>query len=543
MITPTNQSGSYPANPEQTPQAVYPNDHHQIETNGLDSPSPKKSRKPLYLWLTLLMAGLIVIAVFARFKSEHKTKVLLKKDIPLISYATTAGGDFPHYPIKYSVSEVALFTELQLDEGLVGYTNETQIAPALATSWSNPNDKTWVFNLRHGVKFHTGRTMTAKDVKYTFDYALAHSNDTDNSLSYAANGIDKVNIDNDYQVTITTSSPNPTLLNNIAFVGIIDSKAPLGDYLAGSGPYIIKPGTSPTNKTIDLVATNDYWQGHVYTREIKMTLYDDFTKLAADINAGKIDYGGEIKNQNLSKVKGYQPVSIPDLGTTYVGMNTENTFSPLHNLAARQAVAYALNVPAILKAGGIQGKIVNQLIPPILAGYNPQIADQTYDPDKARQLLASVPGHNHEVTFAYPTEDAQSLEIIKELSSVGFNIKPVIFDDFNKFAQETNAGHYDFFSLANSTSSDGLPILGTVTGVGYYNNPKVNQLVDDANSSFNDKQRINDMQQVEQIIDAEKPVVALFEHTRIYLHKQNYVSNVDIPALETSNYFWKTYQK
>ena len=48
-----------------------------------------------------------------------------------------------------------------------------KVVPDLAESWDTPDPVTYVFHLRHGVKFHDGRLLTSADVKYTFDSILS----------------------------------------------------------------------------------------------------------------------------------------------------------------------------------------------------------------------------------------------------------------------------------------------------------------------------------------------------------------------------------
>jgi peptide/nickel transport system substrate-binding protein len=37
-----------------------------------------------------------------------------------------------------------------------------KVVPLLAESWSQPKDRTWVFKLKKGIKFHDGSDFTAK---------------------------------------------------------------------------------------------------------------------------------------------------------------------------------------------------------------------------------------------------------------------------------------------------------------------------------------------------------------------------------------------
>src|SRR5882757_10987768 len=49
---------------------------------------------------------------------------------------------------------------------------DLNVAPGLAERWDIPDPRTYVFHLHHEVKFHDGRLLTARDVKWTFDSLL-----------------------------------------------------------------------------------------------------------------------------------------------------------------------------------------------------------------------------------------------------------------------------------------------------------------------------------------------------------------------------------
>ncbi len=556
--SPTDQNSSVITPPPSQSNSEQGSEQPQAPTSPPSTDTPQKpvvSRKPggkkkvlLVLLLLLLIGG--GAAAYLLLKSNNNpapAATTVKKDISVLNVGILQDGGVPQYPLKYPYTNDSIYIALQMFEGLVGYKDQTKVVPLLADNWSNPNDTTWVFNLRQGVKFHSGRTMTAQDVKYSLDYAVAHQKDSSGSTStfYITSPIKQVTVSGPYQVTVTTNSPDAVLLNQLSLIGIIDSKATLGDYNAGTGPYIVKAGTTPSDSSIDLAAFNNYWGGHVYTREVKITLDTDQDKLAADAANGKFDLSGYFNNSQLSKI-GSKTYGVPDQGLNYIGINANKINSPLHTLAVRQAIASALDIPAILKAGGLQGQQASQLVPLILPGHNPAIKNTPYNPDKAKQLLAGVSNANTQLTFAYPSANSpQVTEMVKELNAVGFNIKPILVSDFGVFLDDITAGKYDLFTASDTSATvDGLDILtDLLKGFQTYGNPQVDSLLTKAGSTLDPATRIKDMQQIATIVSNEAGIIPLYTQTRTFALTKPYIIKADLPSLFTSAYFWQVYQK
>jgi ABC-type transport system substrate-binding protein len=132
--------------------------------------------------------------------------------------------------------------------GLVEFDGNFRIVPMLAVSWNNPDDLTWRFNLRHGVKFHNGDNFTAMDVKNTIE----------NMTTKYDTAIEKIIIRDDYTIEFKTYTPSPTLLYNLAYNCIIYCKNTTPEQgLIGTGPYRL------TDYELDnytkLERFDDYW--------------------------------------------------------------------------------------------------------------------------------------------------------------------------------------------------------------------------------------------------------------------------------------------
>lgn len=91
------------------------------------------------------------------------------------SYVDTSIGDMdtldPALAYDTSSGEVIqnIYQTLVFYDGIA----TDKFVPMLAESWTTSEDgKTWVFNIRKGVKFHEGQDLTATDVAYTFQRGL-----------------------------------------------------------------------------------------------------------------------------------------------------------------------------------------------------------------------------------------------------------------------------------------------------------------------------------------------------------------------------------
>jgi peptide/nickel transport system substrate-binding protein len=123
---------------------------------------------------------------------------------------------------------------------LVRYAQDMSIEPRLATRWERVDDNTMRFFLRQGVKFHSGNTFTAKDVKFTIERL---------KISVDFKGLFEpfvgATVVNDYTVDITTKKPYALLLRMCTYIFPMDSAFYSGKDAAGQPKdAIVKVGPS-----------------------------------------------------------------------------------------------------------------------------------------------------------------------------------------------------------------------------------------------------------------------------------------------------------
>ena len=113
------------------------------------------------------------------------------------------------------------------------------LVPGLAESWDVEDEKTTVFHLRKGVKFHNGEEMTSEDVKYSLERCIASS-----GVNYNYLIIDHIEIINNYTIKIITKEPFNVLLYRLTMdaASIVSKKAATSSeefnkHPVGAGPF------------------------------------------------------------------------------------------------------------------------------------------------------------------------------------------------------------------------------------------------------------------------------------------------------------------
>src|SRR5229473_5476097 len=126
-------------------------------------PIPVQCEEETRMKRFILFAAALVLALPAAPAPVSAQKDTLT--VALVSHAPTLD---PHMHFE----RVGILVNINMFDSLLHRSTKLQFEPSLATAWKAISDTTWEFKLRKGVKFHNGATMTAEDVKYSFDRVL-----------------------------------------------------------------------------------------------------------------------------------------------------------------------------------------------------------------------------------------------------------------------------------------------------------------------------------------------------------------------------------
>ena len=205
----------------------------------------------------------------------------------------------------------------QVYESLVTRGINMEIEAQLAESWDATAPDTWIFNIRKGVKFHDGSSLTASDIAFSINRAKTAPSDMVDLIKSikSARAID------DHTVEVKTDGPNPILLSQLTQIFVMSeawSKAngcevsynwDAGEtsYCAsnsnGSGPFKITLREQDVRTVLE--KNNDWWGDdstfNVDTIEL-LPIANDATRVAA-LLSGEIDYTNVVPVQDIERIK------------------------------------------------------------------------------------------------------------------------------------------------------------------------------------------------------------------------------------------------
>lgn len=383
-----------------------------------------------------------------------------------------AGAPALFDPFYASDGETFRVTQ-QMFDGLVGYKPGTaEVEPALATSWKHsPDGKTWTFQLRKGVKFHDGTPFNAEAVCANFqrwytqtgagqNSALSYywvetfggfANDDRPSLYKSCEAPDKhtavLNL-----TRATSKFPDALGLEAFAMQSPTAMRKYQADNVKAQGSSFVyseyakkhPTGTgafefgsyNEGNGTIVLKRNDQYWGEKAKVEKLIFKIIPDETVRKQELLSGSIDAYDFPNPADLQSLRDAgMKVHVRDpFNIMYLGITQKNN-PALRDLKVRKALAYAVNRKNLVRANLPKGaQVATQFYPKNVDGWAKDVQKYSYDPERAKQLLAEAGHSNLTVEFYWPTQvtrpympDPRGIfnAIAGDLRKAGITVKPV----------------------------------------------------------------------------------------------------------------------
>jgi ABC-type transport system substrate-binding protein len=454
---------------------------------------------------------------------------------------------------------IALPFLLLVYQGLVEYGDGIELRPGLAKDWTLSTDqRTYTFHLRPGVRFSNGREVVASDFVYTlernldpklagltesFFEGIAGARDFRAGKTPHIRGLRAPRSDT---LEIELEQPDLSFLYILTLPGALvvprESVEKFGSSFAshpvGTGPYVLAQwrrgvqmrfernplSSQSARQNLDAIEVmeggdNAQWLMMFERGELDIAdIYDTTGMPLPDFN----------RIQRSPQWQGCLD-SIPTASTSYLALNTE--MAPFNQLKVRQAMNYAIDKKRIARLMHNTVIPAQGMLPPSMPGFKPDLIGYSYDPVKARRLLAESGYPDGFSCKLWCLSSVIPPAIQYDLAQVGIKaelniITPPALSDSNG-RRKTVQCFFWGWSQDYPDPSDFLDTLfngNRITEEGcqntsFYNNPKVNLLLAQAAICTDPERRLRSYQEVEQTVLSDAPVVPICFPRQYLLHQ------------------------
>jgi peptide/nickel transport system substrate-binding protein len=453
----------------------------------------------------------------------------------------------------------------------------TTVVPDLAKSWKNSgHGKTWIFHLRHGVKFQDGTKFNAKAVCYNFKRWYNFSGpfqDPDATYYWqtvflgfhhnaAGSGLQKslfksCKAKGKYTAKIKLAKPFGPFIPAMSLpsFSIASPKAlkkyhadsakivngvftPTGSYgfkhPTGTGPFKFKSWR--IGDRLVLVRNPHYWGKKAKLKKLIIRPIGDATARLQALQTGEIMGYDLVSPEHIKTIKHSSKMRLlkrPGFNVGYVTIH-QGKGSPMNSLKVRQAVAYGLNRKALVRIAYPPGAVVaKEFQPPQLFGWTKKVKSYSYKPSKAKSLLNSSPCHVPcHIDFWYPSSISRqympnpkrNFEVFQAgLTAAGFRVTAHTAPWRPDYVKKVDLGQAGDLNLIGWNGDYGDPddwlgiFFGAYSAQFGFHNSKIFHTLQKARQSTNQAKRIKLYKKANQMIMKTLPGVP-------YVHSPSFLA-------------------
>ncbi len=475
----------------------------------------------------------------------------------------------------YAQAEGPTFSLLsQIYESLTVFDQTLELAAGLATNWEAVDDSRWRFRLRENVRFQDGTPFTAEDVVFS----LRRAQDPTSDYNFYVRDIAEINIIDPLTVEFVTSSPLPLLPRNLTNVlimseawAIANDAVAVQDFAAGGENYAVRHamGTGPFSlisreqDVRTVLGRNDDWWGlreanpHNLDQLIYLPISNDATRVAA-LLSGQVDFVPEPPLQDLARIErtpGLTTMETPQVRTIFFGLNVSSPelrtgnvegANPLSDLRVRQAFYHAIDADAI-QSRIMRGRSdpTGFMVAPGINGYFEDLDVRlAYDPSRAQSLLAEA-GYADGFSLRldcpndrYLNDEAICQAVVAMLARIGVDVHLDALPKTLHFPKLENR-ETDFYMLGWSSgvldSQDTFDYMyeaGSVWNIPGYDNPQINELLNEFSAEFDSDRRLMLIRQAWEIVMADLIYLPLHNQVVVWALRDN----IEMPITANNNF-------
>lgn len=354
-------------------------------------------------------------------------------------------------------------------ESLVDWDKDLNIIPALATSWEVKDNKTYVFHLRKGVTFHSGKPFTAADVKYSFE--MQAKPPAPGSVTAFLPKIATVDVIDPYTVQFNMSQPDGSVLGYCAWLAYsfivpnnfyTTNKA--GSTADGTGAF--KLDEYVPNDHLSLSRNEKYWNPkYPYLDSLTLKVLPDLQSTVTALQSKAID-GASIDSDTALTLKTNPDIQVQSGASAAfreMEISIKGDGKPWDDVRVRQAVNFAIDRDKIIQNVYGGNAEYTSKIPPSYGSWPISQSElkSTYEKFDLAKAQALMKNAGYEKGFSVtlqaisePADYTQVAEVIKDqLKEINIDVT-VQSIDIGTFGANNSAGNFEWQSTGRGMRGD-----------------------------------------------------------------------------------------
>jgi peptide/nickel transport system substrate-binding protein len=350
------------------------------------------------------------------------------------------------------------------------------IEPHLAERWEQPDETTYVFHLRQGVKWHNkpplnGRECVADDVKFTYD---RFRTEPGNPMRFVLESVDRIEVVDRYTVQFRLKEPFVWLVNVLAnpwgtWIIAPEVVQQFGDLkkpesVIGTGPFMLER-YEPNVKTVFKRNPDYFLTDQPYVDAVEWLVLEDPSTGLAMYRAGQIDCGPaawwSVRQQDLDTLKKSHPHLVyqdflSNVTSSVLYLRTDQP--PFHDVRVRRALSMAIDRQEIIEAVYLRGEPTPAIARGATAWSLPidQLGEGAqyyqYNPKEARRLLAEA-GFIKRLKTQLNTTNGYGPDLLDAVQLVQRSLKDVGIEaelklqEYGAYMATTNQGKFEGMAM------------------------------------------------------------------------------------------------
>lgn len=452
----------------------------------------------------------------------------------------------------------------------------SKLTGGVAESWTVSGDgKTIRFQIRSGLKFHSGNPVTAADAVFSLRRVIKLNKTPSfilKQFGWTAENVDQlVRLEDDRHFSITIQKEYaPTMVLNCLAAGVgsvVDKQLVLshqknGDSghawlkrnSAGSGAFKLK--TWRPNNSVVLEANTGYRHGAPEMKRVVMRHINEANSQRLLLEKGDIDIARGLNTAQLDKLQNSNSIvikSFPQAAVHFFGLNQK--ISRLQNPKVWEAMKWAVDYKG-MTGSFLNGQYkIHQAFWP--SGFPGALTETPYHLDipRAKKLLAEA-GYPDGFTMDMDVinapvfmDMAQSLQQTLAQAGIRVNIVPgtgaqvitkyrarthealLIYWGPDFMDPHSNAGSFAY----NADNSDSAKISSSAWR-NAWDMPELSQLTTRASTERDPVKRLNRYLEIQRLVQQESPYVIMFQNTMQVALGKNVTGFISGPTSDTIYY-------